>query len=82
MRERVPGDPDRNLPRAPPARPDARREAQHDAHARFVVALGADREWLARAPIHRAHLAREPAGRKPNRHGEPRLLVLGRRHAA
>jgi len=78
----MPGHSVRDLPRAPPARPRARREAQHDAHARFVVALGADREWLARAPIHRAHLARERARGQALRNLEPRPLVLGCCNAA
>ncbi len=61
VRERMAGDAIRHLPRAPPARPRARREPQHDAYALIVAALGIHGERLARAPIHRANLARERA---------------------
>ena len=74
------GDAIRHLPRTPPARPRARREPQHDVHALFLVALGVQR--LARAPIHRAHLARELTRSEPPRQREPLLLILRRRHPA
>ena len=79
--ELMPGDATADLARAPPARPRARREPQHDAHALFVVALGVQRKRLARAPIHRAHLARERARGEPRRERQPLFLIIGRRHS-
>ena len=72
------GDAIRHLPRTPPARPRARREPQHDVHALFLVALGVQR--LLRAPIDRAHLARERARTQLPRDLEPTLLILRRCH--
>jgi hypothetical protein len=78
VRERTAGDAIRHLPRAPPARSRARREPQHDTHALFVVALGVQR--LARAPIDRAHLARERARTELPCDLEPTLLIVWSRH--